>query len=171
MEIRVATPGDAPGVRAIYAPFVESTAVSFEERPPSAEEMAGRIEASHLWLVADEGGEVQGFAYAGRFHPRPAYRWATEVSIYLAESARGKGLGKTLLRDLLARLTDMGFVSAFAGTTLPNDASVTLFESFGFKKIALWDKVGYKLGTWHDVGWWQLHLREPGHPPPELKLG
>lgn len=165
--IRTAEITDATGVLAIYAPFVSETAVSFEEEPPSVNEMARRIKQSHLWLVADRDGEVAGYAYAGSFHPRPAYRWAVEVSIYLAESARGKGIGKALLQELLRRLPEMGFVSAFAGTTLPNDASVRLFESFGFQKVAHWSKVGYKLGAWHDVGWWQLHLREPDDPPAE----
>lgn len=167
--IRPATTADAAAILAIYAPFVTATAVSFEEEPPSVEDMVGRIEDSHLWLVSETDGTVDGYAYAGRFHPRSAYRWAVEVSVYLAASARGQGLGRALIGELIQRLRDMGFVSAFAGSTLPNDASTRLFESFGFEKIAHWSKVGYKLGAWHDVGWWQLHLREPGDSPPELK--
>ena len=130
--------------------------------------MAVRIESSLLWLVAEEDSSIQGYAYADAFHPRAAYRWSTEVSIYLADGGRGRGLGKLLLSQLLDGLREAGFVNAFAGTTLPNPASVALFESFNFEKIAHQKKVGYKLGAWHDVGWWQLHLTDPSTPPPHL---
>lgn len=145
---------------------MKDTTVSFEDEPPSTEEMAGRIEKSHLWLVADRGGEIAGYAYANAFHPRSAYRWSVEVSVYLEPGARGRGVGKHLLGVLLDRLREMGFVNAFGGVALPNDASVGLFESLGFERIAHWDKVGYKFGAWHDVDWWQLRLREPTVPPP-----
>jgi L-amino acid N-acyltransferase YncA len=118
--------------------------------------------------VAEDADGIAGYAYAARFHPRSAYRWSVEVSVYLAEDARGRGLGRRLIATLLERLRERGFVNAFAGTTLPNPASVALFESFGFRKIAHWDEVGFKLGSWHDVGWWQLKLQEPAVPPPEL---
>src|SRR5687767_5749164 len=119
-SIRPAGPEDAAAVLAIYAPIVRETAISFEDEPPSGAEMARRIEASHLWLVAEEGGTVAGYAYAGQFHPRHAYRWSTEISVYLAEDARGRGLGKRLVGELLERLKEMGYVNAFAGTTMPN---------------------------------------------------
>jgi L-amino acid N-acyltransferase YncA len=168
IRIRTASPKDADDILAIYAPYIARTAISFEEQPPSVDEMASRIENSHLWLVAEEDSRITGFAYATRFHPRPAYRWSTEVSIYLADGARGRGLGSRLLRELLDGLRARGFVNAFAGTTLPNPASVALFESFGFEKVAHQRKVGFKLGAWHDVGWWQLHLRDPRAPPPSI---
>ena len=168
LTIREATPEDAEVVAAIYAPFVTDTAVSFEEVAPSADEMAQRLMESHLWLVAERNGEVVGYAYAAPFHPRASYRWSVEVSIYLAEEARGHGVGRQLLGRLLEELRAAGFVNAFAGTTLPNDGSVALFESFGFERIALQRGVGYKLGAWHDVGWWQLQLRHGPVPPPML---
>lgn len=166
--IRPARQEDAGAVRAVYAPYVEDTPVSFEEQPPTIDEMAGRIESSHVWLVSEDESGVHGYAYATRFHPRPAYRWSTEVSIYLAAEARGKGIGKRLLSALLDELRRRGFVNAFAGTTLPNAASISLFESFGFEKIAHQRKVGFKLGEWHDVGWWQLQLRDGPVPPPDI---
>jgi L-amino acid N-acyltransferase YncA len=169
MKIRAASAEDAAAVAAIYAPYVIGTAVSFEERAPSVNEMAERIENSHVWLVAEDDSGVQGYAYAARFHPRPAYRWSAEVSIYLSEHARGRGVGKRLLRELLDGLVARGLVNAFAGTTLPNAASVGLFESFGFEKITHQKKVGFKLGRWHDVGWWQLQLRDASVPPPEIE--
>ena len=153
-------------IRQIYAPIVKDSAISFEETPPSSEEIAERIAASLAWLVAVADGEVIGYAYASPFHERAAYRWSSEVSVYLAQAARGRGVGKALLASLLNRLTAMGFVNAFAGIALPNPASERLFESFGFEKIAHQREVGFKLGKWHDVGWWQLRLREPPVPPP-----
>ena len=167
--IREATPADAAAIAAIYAPLVTHTVVSFEEEPPSAAEMADRIAASHAWLVAEQDGEVIGYAYAAPFHPRAAYRWSAEVSIYLAPDARGRGVGKQLVAALLERLEEIGFVNVFAGTALPNVASERLLESFGFKKIAHWEHAGFKRGAWHDVSWRQLTLQEPSVPPPELR--
>lgn len=165
LVIRAATPHDAPAVAAIYEPYVTRSAISFEEDAPSADEMSARIADSHVWLVAEDDGRVLGYAYAAPFHRRPAYRWSVEVSIYLAEDARGQGIGAALLRNLLDRVRQMGFFNAFAGTTLPNTASIALFESFGFEKIAHQKSVGYKLGAWHDVGWWQLRMRDDAGPP------
>ena len=167
MTIRDATADDAAAIAAIYAPLVTDTIVSFEEDPPSAEEMADRIAASHVWLVAENDGEVVGYAYGARFHPRAAYRWSTEASIYLAPEARGRGTGKRLVAELLVRLKAMGFVNVFGGTSLPNPASERLLESFGFKKVAHWEHVGFKFDAWHDVSWRQLTLQEPTVPPPE----
>jgi L-amino acid N-acyltransferase YncA len=167
VTIRDATADDAAAIAAIYAPLVTDTIVSFEEDPPSTEEMADRIAASHVWLVAEDDGDVVGYAYGARFHPRAAYRWSTEASIYLAPEARGRGTGKRLVAELLVRLKAMGFVNVFGGTSLPNPASERLLESFGFKKVAHWEHVGFKLDAWHDVSWRQLTLQEPTVPPPE----
>ncbi len=169
VTVRDAAATDAAAIAAIYAPLVTDTIISFEEEPPSATEMAERIAASHAWLVAEEDGEVVGYAYAARFHPRAAYRWSTEISIYLAPAARGRGMGKRLLGELLERLKEMGFVNVFGGTSLPNAASERLLKSFGFKEIANWEHVGFKFDAWHDVSWRQLTLREPTVPPPELR--
>lgn len=156
---------------AIYAPIVTETAISFEEEPPAADEIAKRMASSHLWLVAQVGAGVMAYAYATHLHPREAYRWSCEISVYVAEAARGRGMGRQLIRDLLQQLEVRGFVNAFAGIALPNDVSVALFASFGFRKIAHWHQVGFKLGKWHDVSWWQLQLRKPTTPPPVLYAG
>ena len=169
MRIRDATADDAAAVAAIYAPLVTETIVSFEEEPPSPAEMAERIAASHVWLVAEDDGEVAGYAYAARFHPRAAYRWSVEASIYLAPAVRGRGIGKRLVAELLERLKAMGFVNVFGGTALPNPASERLLESFGFEKVSHWKHAGFKFDAWHDVSWRHLTLQEPTVPPPELR--
>lgn len=167
-RIREATADDAAAVATIYRPFVEETVVSFETEAPTSDEMRARIEGSIRWLVAEEEGSVVGYAYAAPFHRRAAYRWSVEVSVYLAPTARRRGTGWALMTELLGRLETMGYINAFAGTTLPNEASVALFGSLGFERIATQRKVGFKLGAWHDVGWWQLQLRQPPVPPPDL---
>lgn len=166
--IREATAADAEAVRAIYEPYVRETAISFEDEVPSVEEMAARIAGSWSWLVYELDGRVVGYAYAGRFHARPAYRWSCEVSVYLAADAHRRGIGRALVTALLERVRDLGMVNAFAGIALPNAASQGLFESLGFERAATYESVGYKLGSWHDVDWFQLGLREPTVPPPAL---
>lgn len=170
--IRDADPSrDAAACAAIYAPHIESSAVSFEERAPDAGEMAARIErsrASHAWLVAERDGEVLGYAYATAFNERPAYRWSAGVSVYIGESARGQGVGRALYNALFERLRERGFRMACAGVTLPNEASVGLHESLGFERVGVNREIGWKHGAWHDVGWFQLELAPAGEgPPPE----
>lgn len=172
LKIRDADPArDAAGCAAIYAPHVEGSPVSFEERAPDATEMAARIEryaAGHAWLVAEREGEVVGYAYATAFNERPAYRWSTSVSVYVAEGARGKGVGRALYEALFDRLRDRGFRMACAGITLPNGASVGLHESLGFELVGVNREIGWKQGAWRDVGWYQLELTPASaDPPPE----
>jgi L-amino acid N-acyltransferase YncA len=168
LQVRRARPADAAEILEIYGPLVELTAVSFEERVPDPSEMAGRIKDSLDWLVCEQTSEIVGYAYAGAFHPRPAYRWSAEVSVYVRESHRGAGVGRLLLRNLLEQLTELGIVNAYAGIALPNDASIRLFKSFGFERVAHYPKVGFKLGKWYDVAWWGLRLSEGDVPPAEI---
>jgi L-amino acid N-acyltransferase YncA len=172
LSIRDADPSrDAAACAAIYAPHVEGSAVSFEERAPDAAEMAARIErygGSHVWLVAEPEGQPAGYAYATAFNERPAYRWSTSVSVYVAEAARGRGIGRALYGALFDRLRRRGFRMACAGITLPNAASVGLHESLGFELVGVNREIGWKDGAWHDVGWYQLELAPAGEgPPPE----
>jgi L-amino acid N-acyltransferase YncA len=166
--IRDASLADADAILEIYRPIVAETAISFEEEPPSAQEIVSRIKASHVWLVAADANRVVGYAYAGPFHPRAAYRWSAEVSVYVAEQARGRGVARRLISTLLSQLKSRGYVNAFAVVALPSPGSVRLFESLGFEKIAQQKNAGFKLGAWHDVGWWQLELQPPSIPPPQL---
>jgi phosphinothricin acetyltransferase len=140
--------------------MVRETPVSFEEEVPDIDEMVRRIDDSIAWLVCELDGVVVGYAYAGPFHTRPAYRWSAEVSLYVDSEHHRKGVGRRLLDALLGELRRRGFANALAGIAMPNDASVNLFESLGFRRAALYERVGYKLGRWHDVGWWQLRLDE-----------
>lgn len=172
LTIRDADPTrDAAACAAIYAPHVEGSPVSFEERAPDAAELAARIErygASHAWLVAESGGEAVGYAYGTAFNERPAYRWSTSVSVYVAEAVRGQGVGRALYEALLARLRERGFRMACAGITLPNEASVGLHEALGFERTGVNREIGFKEGAWRDVGWFQLELAPaPEGPPPE----
>lgn len=165
--IRYATDGDAPQLVRIYAPYVTGTAISFEETPPDEAQMRQRIAQSLAWLVLERDASIVGYAYAGCFHPRDAYRWSVEVSIYVDEGCRGSGVGGSLLDELLRELERSGHVNAFAGVALPNLPSTRLFESRGFRQVATYESVGFKLGHWHDVGWWQRQLRSAAVPPPE----
>ena len=170
LTIRDADPAeDAAACAAIYAPHVEGSPVSFEERAPDAAEMATRIErygASHAWLVAEREGEVLGYAYATAFNERPAYRWSAGVSVYVAGAARGRGIGRALYGALFERLRERGFRMACAGITLPNEASVGLHERLGFELVGVNREIGWKSGAWRDVSWYQLELAPAGEGPP-----
>jgi L-amino acid N-acyltransferase YncA len=169
-NVRAASEEDAAACAAIYAPYVRDTAITFELEPPSAAEMAERIAAAsrdHAWLVFEEEGRVVGYAYGSRFHPRAAYRWACEVSVYLELGRRRTGAGRALYEALLARLTERGFRIAVAGTTLPNEASVGLHNALGFEPVGTYRRIGFKHGSWHDVAWTQRTLQRGDDPPPE----
>lgn len=166
--VRLATVADAEGILAIYAPIVRETAISFEVEPPSLEQMQARIQDTLErlpWLVYEAAGEVAGYAYASRHRERPAYQWSADTSVYVAAQARGKGLGRQLYAPLLGILKDLGYYSALAGIALPNAASVGLHEAMGFRIVGIYRSIGYKLGAWHDVGWWQCKLQDYGASP------
>jgi L-amino acid N-acyltransferase YncA len=167
MTIRSATSKDAAACAAIYAPYVVETAISFEEAPPPAEQMAERIAAAHAWLVAESGdGAVAGYAYGSPHAERAAYRWTADVAIYLAPAHHRRGLGRALYEELFARLRDGGLCMLCAGVTLPNPASERLHLALGFEEVGTYRRIGYKLGAWHDVRWYQLDLRPGEHRPP-----
>lgn len=155
---------------AIYAPIVEHTAISFELIPPTAEEFAERIHSTTRelpWVVAETDEGVVGYAYASRHRVRAAYRWSVDTSVYVAEQWRGRGVGVALYRVLIGELRTMGYISAYAGVALPNAGSVSLHEKLGFIAIGRFPNVGFKQGSWHDVGWWYLALREAPLTPRE----
>lgn len=165
MSVRRAELADADAVRRIYAPFVESTAVSFEIDVPSVEELAERIDATPTWLVHETDGVVDGYAYAGPWRGRCAYDWAVELTVYLADGVHRRGIGRRLVDAVLEAERERGMVQAFAQIALPNDASEGLFRASGFELVGTMRRVGYKLGAWHDVSIWQRELVEPPATP------
>jgi L-amino acid N-acyltransferase YncA len=167
--IRPATVSDAGGIADVYRPYVTDSVISFEEEPPTADEMQRRLLAHPLlpWLVAVRSDHIVGFAYASQHRARAAYRWSADVSIYLHAAERRRGTGRTLYRQLLSVVESLGYVSVFAGVTLPNDASVGLHEALGFTPVGGFRTVGFKRDRWYDVGWWQLTFTDPPAAPPE----
>ena len=163
MHIRSAVPADATALRAIYAPFVETTAVSFEEVVPTIEQFTARIAKAlqgWAWLVAERDGRCLGYAYGSMHRERAAYRWSVEVSAYVHPSSYRQGVGAALYGSLLEVLAAKGFCNAYAGITLPNGASVALHKKFGFQPIGVFKSAGRKFGQWHDVAWMQRALRD-----------
>jgi L-amino acid N-acyltransferase YncA len=170
--LRLATPQDAPGIAEIYRPIVESTPTSFEIEPPDEHEFRRRIQntlPAYPYLVCESDGRIAGYAYAGRYRARAAYRWSVETSVYVHSDFRRRGIGRGLYVSLIRILAAQGYCSAYAGITLPNAGSVGLHESVGFEAIGVYRRVGYKLDAWHDVGWWQLAL-QPSVAPPRSPL-
>lgn len=136
--------------------------------------MARRLRAtlSRLpWLVAEaDEATVVGYAYAAQHRERAAYRWSVDISVYVDPAWHGRGIGRALYNALLSVLRRQGFVNVYAGVTLPNPASVALHESIGMHLIGVYERVGFKLGAWHDVAWYGMRLAEPdanGGAPPE----
>jgi L-amino acid N-acyltransferase YncA len=166
--IRPAGPADAAALLAIYGPYVENTAVSFEAVAPTAEEFAVRIAravAGWQWLVAARDGQCIGYAYGSSHRDRAAYRWSVEVSAYVDPRHHRQGIARALYLRLFDDLASKGFCNAYAGVTVPNDASIALHHSVGFHTVGTFKAVGRKFGQWHDVLWLQRTLRDA--PPSE----
>ena len=160
-SIRPASSVDAAACATIYAPYVTDNWVSFELEPPNAEEMARRIaetDASHAWLVAEIEGAVAGYAYGSPHRSRAAYSSSCDVAVYVDPAHSRHGIGRALYAALLTALAGKSFHAAFAGIALPNEASVALHEAMGFTPVGIYREVGWKLGQWRDVGWWQRLL-------------
>ncbi len=163
LTIREATPADAAALLAIYAPFVEHTPVSFETEAPTVDEFAHRIEKylkGWQYLVAEDAGRPVGYAYGSTHRERAAYRYSTEVSAYIDPRYHRQGIGRALYTRLFEDLAAKGYCSAYAGITVPNDASIGLHRAVGFEMIGVFRNVGWKYGRWHDVAWMQRRLRE-----------
>jgi L-amino acid N-acyltransferase YncA len=167
--IRMAGDADAAAVAAIYGPYCDSTPVSFEVAAPTAEEMTRRIRSvtgQFPWLVLDDGGAVAGYAYATRHRDRAAYGWSVDTAIYVSPGFRRRGAGRALYTTLIELLRVQGYFKAYAGITVPNAASIGLHEALGFLPIGVYRNVGYKMGAWHDVAWYERTLQE-ARPDPE----
>ncbi len=169
--IRAATLEDARAILSIYGPYCLSTIVSFELEPPPLEEMEKRIATTLSrgmpWLVFEQNQTVAGYAYAGPHKERAAYRFSAEASVYLSDTFHRQGIASRLYKQLFTELRQKNFYNVLAGISLPNPASVSFHESQGFQPVGIYRKIGYKFGSWHDVGWWQLALQDHNNLPPE----
>lgn len=174
--VRLATPHDAQAALDIYAPIVRNTIISFELTPPSLAEMRQRIEQTlkdYPWLVyvdtevnaEVDASRVLGYAYASAHRSRAAYQWSVDVSAYVHERARRRGVARSLYEAVFAILARQGFYNAYAGIALPNPASTGFHEAMGFELVGVYRKVGFKRDAWHDVGWWQRPLQERAEMP------
>jgi len=170
MHVRAATTADAAACAAIYAPYVTGSVITFESEPPDAGAMAERIVAAqvkHAWLVAERDGDVVGYAYAGPWKARPAYRWSCESTVYVAAGAQRGGVGRALYEALFDRLAARGYRTVVGGVTLPNDASVGLHRGLGFEPVGTFPRIGWKLGEWRDVHYLVKHLGPGSDEPAE----
>ena len=154
---------DAARITEIYNYYVLNTVITFEEETLSCQQMAARIEQLKdlklPWIVIEQQGQVAGYAYAGKFRERAAYRYATELSVYLDHQATGAGLGTKLFTELFAQLEKTPVHTVIGGIALPNDASIALHEKFGMEKVAALKQVGFKFDQWVDVGYWQKIIK------------
>ena len=166
--IRPTVEADFPAIAALTNEFIVGSAVHFGYEPVTDAELRGswvETRERYPWLTAEVGGEFGGYAKAGSWRTRAAYQWSAEVGVYVCGRCRGAGVGSALYRELLDELRRRGFHSAIGGVTLPNDASVRLHERVGFTHVGTFRHAGYKLGAWHDVGFWQVMLHGAGHAP------
>lgn len=159
MNIREAMPEDSAQIAEIYNYYIKNTHHTFETETLSDEEMRERvaeISEKYPYLVADEEGLILGYAYASQFKMRQAYEYSAEVSIYVRHDAKQQKIGTRLYNKLFDELAETDAHAIIAGISLPNDASIRFHEILGFEKVAHFREVGYKLGRWIDVGYWEL---------------
>ena len=172
MNIRLARPSDAATLLAIYAPYVENTAITFEYEVPTIEDFTNRIAKTlekYPYLVAEEDGLILGYAYASTYYARAAYDWAAELSVYVSQDARGKRVGSRLYDELEDLLDQMGYMHFLACISLPNEASLALHQKRGYQQVAHFPKIGYKFERWHDIVWLQKSLDKQAGPIKLLK--
>ncbi|HFI0037232.1 TPA: N-acetyltransferase family protein [Streptococcus suis] len=161
INIRSAQIEDAADLVAIYAPYVETTAITFETQVPTVADFASRINKTlekFPYLVAEVEGRIVGYAYASTYYARAAYDWTVELSVYVSREARGKGIGSLLYDAIEEDLKARGFMNFLACIALPNPASIALHGKRGYEQVAHFKKVGYKFDTWHDIVWLQKSM-------------
>lgn len=167
-NIRLATKDDAAGMLEIYGPFILNSGITQETELPSVEDFQERI-ISNLterpWLVCEINNEIAGYAYAGKHRDRKGYQWCIEPSLYISEKYWGLGIANALYAALFDILKSQGYVNAYAVITLPNERSVAFHKKFGFEWLTTYEKIGYKLGQWHDVGWMQYEINPQRNDP------
>ena len=168
--LRNAVAADLPAMLELYRPYVTGTAVTFEYEVPTLAAFTDRflqITREFPWLVWEENGEILGYAYGSRAFERAAYQWDADLSVYLRQDCRGRGLGRTLYTALEARLDALGYHVLYALVTSDNEASCRFHEALGYRAVARLEKTGFKFGRWHDLTWFEKRLQDgdPAHPP------
>lgn len=162
MSIRLAQKKDIPAILAIYGPYVEETAYSFEYTVPSEGEFTERFERiirQFPFFVYEEEGQVVGYAYADLPFERAAYRWCAEPSVYLRPNARGRGIGKALYAVLEEALTAQGYAVLYAIITTSNKNSIAFHKALGYRHLADFPQCGYKHGRWEGITWMEKRLK------------
>jgi phosphinothricin acetyltransferase len=177
LQLREATPDDAPAIADVYGPYCRATPITFEVEAPSADEIRNRLAnvlPQYPWLICERDARVIGYAYANRHRERAAYRWGVDVAIYLDGACHRRGIGRALYSVLFRMLVAQGYYTAYAGITLPNEASVGLHRAMGFESVGVYHGAGFKLGVWHDVVWLEKALQpkqsQPAEPVPATEL-
>ena len=172
--IRLAATADAANIRHIYGPIVRGSHISFEQTVPTVDEIAARIVstlAQYPWLVCELDGRLAGYACASAFRSRAAYQWTAETTVYVNPDFQRRGVSRALYSSLLALLREQGYCQAIGVIALPNEGSIRAHEALGFRKIGVFENIGYKAGAWRATGWWQLALRPPpSNPQPPRPL-
>src|SRR5438477_4348926 len=166
--IRVATADDAASMLNIYTPYIANTSYTFETEVPDVEQFKDRINdylVSYPWFVCEIDDRIAGYAYASKHRERIAYQWSVECSVYVHDDFQRKGVARALYSALIEILRLQQFRNLYAVINLPNDRSVAFHEGMGFEYFATYENVGYKLGKWKNVGWWQLQLNEYSPEP------
>ena len=170
ITIRMANPADAQALLNIYAPYVINTAITFEYDVPSVEEFASRIAHSlekYPYLIAEEGGNILGYAYASPFHDRPAYDWAVETSIYVDQNIKHRGIGRKLHDALESTLRELGILNMNACIAYPPEEdehldknSVEFHAHMGYRLVGEFYKCGYKFNRWYNMVWMEKLIGE-----------
>ena len=168
--LRNAVLADVPAILDIYRPYILHTAITFEYEVPTPEAFTERflqITRDFPWLVWEENGEILGYAYGSRAFERAAYQWDADLSIYLRQDCRGRGIGKILYRALETQMQELGYHVLYCIVTSANEDSCRFHRSLGYREIARMERTGFKFGRWYDVFWCEKRLQDgiPAHPP------
>jgi phosphinothricin acetyltransferase len=171
--IRLAEKRDVPGILEIYSPFILETAVTFEEIVPDEASFWERIQgimAELPYLVCEINGRIAGYAYASSYRSRASYRWTKEVSVYIHPDFQRKRVAHALYTSLFEMIKYQGIADLLAIITIPNESSVAFHEYFGFVKCGEFSKVGHKIGSWQNVGWFELFIQDETQAPKDRIL-
>lgn len=169
-SIRLVSDEDSVFILDIYAPYITDTSITFECEVPPAQEFAKRVRSIseiYPWVVCQIDGCLAGYAYASQHHERVAYQWSVNLSVYIKKEYQRKGLARVLYTTLFELLGLLGYFRGLACITHPNSKSEGFHSNFGFKQVGIYHNVGYKLGQWHDVVWYEMAIKEPSQEPPD----